>query len=500
MENEMIKKHSQNNSTIINGIAFSFSLVFLIAAFAAAHYTGVWGSVLHNWFLIMITPCPLVTDYFSIGGLASALLNTGVCGMTCFLAMVLLKGESHANTLAGYFLVIAHCFYGLNFLNMWPCFLAPFLYLKYKKLNFKENLHVCMFTTSFGPFISEFLFRYTQRETYTFGVFHVNASGIFLALLFSLALGFVVPAILPGAKAWHKGYNLYNGGLAFGIFGFFVFNLMYKTMGLPTPEIVTRTNEIYDGFHHSYQLFGSVLLIILFTGSILTGYLLNGKSFHGYETLMKDTGFATNFADKYSMPVCLINLGVYGMMFLAYISLVIRFTQGVGFTGATIGVIFASMTFTAVGQHPKNVWPILAGYILLYLVTNAVCSLCGREITWTISTQSYINGAAFATGLCPIIGRYGIRAGIAAGFMCASMCTATRDLHGGFVLYNGGFTAGITALVLLPILEHYIPIARQELKSPFSYLNGMITIIGDEPQKTGRTFKIKKRNRPHNKQ
>ena len=41
--------------------------------------------------------------------------------------------------------------------------------------------------------------------------------------------------------------------------------------------------------------------------------------------------------------------------------------------------------------------------------------------------------------------------------MCASMCTATSALHGGLVLYNGGFTSGITALILLPILEHYIP-------------------------------------------
>ena len=101
----------------------------------------------------------------------------------------------------------------------------------------------------------------------------------------------------------------------------------------------------------------------------------------------------------------------------------------------------------------------------------------GREIAWSISTQGYINGVAFATGLCPIIGRYGVRAGIAAGFLCASMCTATRDLHGGLVLYNGGFTAGITALILLPILEHYIPAAREELKEQKIDFQSMITLV-----------------------
>ena len=106
-----MKSRHFSNSQIINGIAFGFSAAFLIAAFIAALYTGEWGSVLYDWYLILISPCPLVTDYFAIGGLASAMLNAGACGMACFLAMILLKGNSQPNTLAGYFLVVAHCFY-----------------------------------------------------------------------------------------------------------------------------------------------------------------------------------------------------------------------------------------------------------------------------------------------------------------------------------------------------------------------------------------------------
>ncbi len=153
------------------------------------------------------------------------------------------------------------------------------------------------------------------------------------------------------------------------------------------------------------------------------------------------------------------------------------YTEGAGFTGATIGVILAALTFTCMGQHPKNIWPILAGYQLLYLFTLTICYLNGREISWTITTQGYINGVAFATGLCPISGRYGRRAGIAAGFMCASMCTATSSLHGGLVLYNGGFTAGITALILLPILEHYIPETRNFMNNKKLNKEDMIAIV-----------------------
>ena len=99
------EEDGKENSQIINGIALGFSLAFLVISFAAAVYTGEQGRI----------------------------------------------------------------FYGLNFLNMWSCFLALFLYLADKKLDFKKNLHVCMFPASFSPFISEFLFRYASEGEYVFG-------------------------------------------------------------------------------------------------------------------------------------------------------------------------------------------------------------------------------------------------------------------------------------------------------------------------------------------
>lgn len=479
------KKINYSNSDIINGIVFGFSASLLISSIVASVYTGEWGNVFYNWYLIMISPCPLVTDYLFIGGLASAMLNAGACGMACFVFMICLKGDSHTNTLAGYFLVVAHCFYGLNFLNMWPCFLAPFLYLHHKKLDFKNNLHICMFATSFAPFISEFLFRYTEREQFVFGQVNLTVPGILLTITFSLLLGYVVPAILPGAHAWHKGYNLYNGGLAFGIFGFFIYNFMYRTMGITPPDVIVRDNPIYASFHHNFRLYANCFYITIFTICILMGYLLNGRSFRSFSHLIRDTGFRSDFAEKYGMPICLINIGFYGFLFLAYLNLVIFLTEGAGFTGPTFGIVLGALTFTAMGQHPRNIWPILFGYLCLYLVTMFFCHIDGRELTWSISTQSYLNSVAFATGLSPITGRYGIRAGILSGFLCASICTATIMLHGGFVLYNGGFTAGITALVLLPILEHYIPAAREEIKSFRLNMADLITVEVN-PQKSSK--------------
>ena len=472
---------AEQNSRIIDGITFCFSLILLLAAFAGAVYTDTTSTFLSDFRQILISPGPLVTDYFGIGSMPAAFFNAGLCGLAMWAFMYFLPGPSHVNTLAGYFLVIAHAFYGLNFVNMWPCFFAPFLYLRIRRLDYNENLHICMFSTCFAPFVSELLFRYTFGSDWVPGLFQISFCGILLTLVFMLVLGLVAPAILPGARAWHKGYNLYNGGLAYGMFGFLLFNLMYRTVGVPAPAVPSFINDTYEQFFRSYRLFGNVFFSLLFAGCILAGFLLNGKSFRGLGMLIRDTGYQSNFASKYGMPLCLINIGLYGALFLLYVNLSILLTIGAGFTGPTFGVIFAALTFTAMGQHPGNVWPIFLGYPLLSLTGDLFNFLIGGHVTWTISTQAYINSIAFATGLCPIVGRFGIRAGIAAGFLCASMCTATSALHGGLMLYNSGFTAGITALILIPILEHYIKNPREAMQ--YIDLRDMMTINESAKQK-----------------
>ena len=427
-----------------------------VAAFIAAFYTGKGpATVLTDWVRIMTCPDPLITDYFEVAGLSATFINAGVCGLICTMFMLLLDGSSKPNSFAGYILVITHCFYGLNPLTMMPCFLAPILYIRLKHLSLNDNLHICMFATCFGPFISEFLFRYTLGDAFVQGEVHVTALGIMLAVLFSVVLGFVAPAILPGANAWHKGFNLYNGGLAFGIFGFFVYNLMYTTFGVEPPEALTYVNPVYDRFSDSYTFFINCYFLCLFGAALIAGYILNGRSFKEYMELLRDTGYRSNFAERYSMAVCLLNIGFYGLTILGYVNLTMLISYGARFTGPTTGAIFAAMTFVLLGQHPRNVVPILCGFIGIYIADAAITTLTGLNPGWTISSQGYINAAAFATGICPIVGRYGKVAGFIAGIMDAAICSSTSALHGGLVLYNGGFTSGLTVLMLLPILEHY---------------------------------------------
>ena len=46
-------------------------------------------------------------------------------------------------------------------------------------------------------------------------------------------------------------------------------------------------------------------------------------------------------------------------------------------------------------------------------------------------------------------------AGILAGALHYCLVTSVPLLHGGFCLYNGGFTAAFVALVLVPQLEQF---------------------------------------------
>ena len=162
-----------------------------------------------------------------------------------------------------------------------------------------------------------------------------------------------------------------------------------------------------------------------------------------------------DFIQEYGPGCVYINLGLHGLLLLAYMDGVILLTEGVGFTGPTLGVLLAALSFTAGGQHPKNVWPILAGFGLLWLAVFGLYALGDRSAPWTLSTQGYINGVALGTGLCPFAGCYGKRAGILAGVICAAICTSVSVIHGGLVLYNGGMSAGFTALILTPLLDHY---------------------------------------------
>ncbi len=459
-ENILPHLSTEKTDTAIKLYALFISVLFLIAVPFAAWYTGD-SDILQGLWRITTSPSKLVTDYFALGGLAATFLNAAICGLFCNLIILISRVKANAITLAGYMLMIAHCFYGLNFLNMWPPFFGVLIYCGITKKPFKENVHISFFSTALAPFISEFMFRYTLGS-FSSARTVAAIGGITLSLLFGLAVGFVVPALLPGTTAMHRGYNMYKAGLAIGILGIFIYAFMYKVLGAEHPAQTVINNPEYYAMPYAYREFMNIFFTVFFSLTLAIGAIFSIKTIGNYRKLLRCTGYDVDFTDRFGMPICLVNIAIYGFCIIAYLNLVFILPEifpalpsGSGFTGATVGVTFAALTFAADGQHPRNVYPIVLGYILLFALTCGICALCGVDIPWTLSTQSYINGLAFATGLCPFAGKYGVKTGILAGFVCAVICASTADFHGGFVLYNGGFSAGLTALILLPILDFY---------------------------------------------
>ena len=462
-----LKKMEKANSKPFAMFAFFISLSFFAAVPVALWYTGEYAFFWDNFFRILTSPSKLVTDYFNLGCLASTLFNAGLCGLACNFMILVTRTRANAKTFAAYILVIAHCFYGLNFLNMWPPFIGVLIYCLITQNPIQKNLHITMFSTALSPFISDLLFRYTIGQ-FNLGTIQLSVLGVIFAILFGTACGFVIPGLLPGIAKIQRGYNMYQAGLAVGIFGIVAHALLYRTLGFSSPDVVVRDNPVYDAFNHSYILFMDVFFLVLFLISITLGFIMNGKTFHGYSKLIRCTGYGLDFADKFGMPVCFINFGVYGLCILTYLNVIFMapevlqlifpslvLPESAGFTGPTVGVLFAAMTFSADGQHPRNVAPIVLGYIVLFVFVCIVYSFLGEPLPWLLSSQSYVNGLAFATGLCPIAGKYGWKKGMIAGIIHAVICTTTSSMHGGFVLYNGGFTSGLTALVMIPVLDSY---------------------------------------------
>ena len=105
---------------------------------------------------------------------------------------------------------------------------------------------------------------------------------------------------------------------------------------MEAPSVPVRQNAVYLRFGESYHLFANIFFLLLFALCLLAGWLFNGRSFRGIRHLYGDTGYESNFANKYGMPLCLINIGFYGTLFLLYINLAVFLTEGAGFTVKSI--------------------------------------------------------------------------------------------------------------------------------------------------------------------
>lgn len=413
----------EQNSKIIRRFLTAVTVLFYLAAIAAPDR----GEMFSGLSALLMSPAQVTKDYFIIGSISGTFLNMALVGTLCAALTYIPGTVVKGSTVAAFFLTMGFTTWGINILNIWPFVLGVFLNAKARKLPISGSVDLAMFATGLCPIVSEMLFRYPGDQVHGF-----TASGVALALVVGLAVGFLTPALAAHSPNVHKGFDLYSAAMPAGFLGFFLVALLYKTLGNTVPAIEATLGE-------SQRVVAYVFFGVLFLGSIAWGWMLNGKSFKGYVDLLKDSGHKVDFVGKYGPGLALINFGVYGLFIVAYYTAI-----GGSFNGVTCGIVMCMVCFGAAGSHPGNVWPIMAGYLLMSLVgVNPA------------NAQAMMVGLCYASGLCPISGVYGWWAGIIGGMAHYTLVTSVPALHGGFCLYNGGFTAVIIALLLVPQLETF---------------------------------------------
>ena len=425
------------------------SLCFVVAAVIMPDR----GLILTGMKNILLLPCKVTTNYFTIGGFAATFLNMGLVGLFCW-ALCQLPGAKAGNaTTLGFLLTVGFGAWGINPLNMIPTILGVLLYAWVKKEKPGALVNAMMFSTGIAPLISELLFRYPGTEYIGF-----NWLGAVLAVFVGLIIGFFLPAGLGHAPNIHKGYNHYSAAVPIGFTAYFLRVVLYKVMLGKSVGDVTALKNFTDGTDFFYGC--NIFCVVLFALCIMFAFLMGCKP-KDYWNILKDSGKGVSFSEKYGNATFLMNVGFYGLMIVAYFNLAAFLDGGVArmgtvWTGMTFGIVFCMLCTCNSGSHPGNVWPIMLGYVVTSYLFGWISGLLGVEnYALTIGSQGILIGMCYANGLSPISGKYGWALGALAGGLHYLLVTAVPDMHGGFCLYNGGFTAALICLMFVPQLEKF---------------------------------------------
>jgi hypothetical protein len=417
-------------------------LVFLSAMILTGFLsTGIEGTI-KGFLQIQVLDARLISDYTGhSSGIGGSLLSAALVGIVG-LIMVRLSGIPHSGpTYAAVLTLTGFGFFGKTPLNVLPIILGVYISAKFIGKNFKDYLIIALFGTALGPL-------WQTIGTVAFGA---TVPGFVMASIGGLVTGFFLPPLAVAMLHLHQGYNLYNMGLTCGFFGLFAANFIR----LFHPEsIVSQTvyaeilpAELQKVAWNLNPDIALVLLVpVLSLILIVLGLILGGKStFKDFIEIQKEPGrLPSDFVDLGSLAGMLLNSGLVGLIGSIYVYLV-----GAPYNGPVIGGLLTIIGFGAFGTHLRNSWPVVAGVILATIVGG----FFNPQIT--LFAPGPILAAIFVTTLGPLAGQFGVHVGLMAGFVHFFMVMQTGAWHGGMNLYNNGFAGGLTAALIIAVIQWY---------------------------------------------
>lgn len=418
--NFLTKESVNNYDQVSEKTKFIIMSIFPVASLILALFVSDFEEIINGLYNIIIHPDVLLTDYIKVGGLGAALVNSALLTLINIFFLWKLRFHMGGFPISAIFIIAGFSFFGKNIFNVWPIYIGGYLYAKYLKKRFKSILIMSMFGTALSPMIFEVARALTPSGYW----------GLIFAIFAGIVVGFFLPPISSHLLRAHEGYSLYNVGFAAGFIGTIVMSFM-KSHGFNNePRMILSTE---------HDLLLKIFLSGFFVVLILIGYFLNDKSlFNGYSKILKASGkLVDDFTFIAGFGITLINMGIMGIIGLIYVYI----SKGV-MNGPIVGALLTIVGFSSFGKHPRNCIPVMIGVFIASIMN-----------VWDTSSTTVIIAALFGTSLAPIAGDYGIISGLLAGFLHLSVSMNVGTLHGGMNLYNNGFSTGIIATILVPVLD-----------------------------------------------
>lgn len=369
---------------------------------------------------IIVQSDVLVSDYFEIGGIGASLFNASLLAMGSVLLIRISKAPMNGYVLTSVMMMAGFGLFGKNIVNVIPIILGTYIYSYYSSETFGDVVHIGLLSTSFSPIVTEIMFVIDMDPTVR----------VILAVAVGMSVGFIITPISRHLFRVHKGFSLYNIGFSIGLLSTLYVSLM-KSYGF-----ITYQRLILSSGNNQTM---SVFLVLLFFLTFAYGAYYTDFKFARLRMLFKESGYGNNdFIVKYGLGTSMMNMAINGLVAWAYVVFIAKGQLN----GPSIGGILTVYGFGGLGKHARNILPIFVGVYL-----------GGITQIWDIHETSGLFAALFGTALAPVAGRFGFIMGVIVSFVNSSVVLNSGILHGGMNLYNTGFSAGLVAAVLLPLME-----------------------------------------------
>ena len=415
------EQYSKNFITVSERGKYAILFFYAMFIFLSSFFFNSPSEIMEGMKKIILSPSILITDYIQLANMGAAFFNSGLLMVITMIIIKLNKVHISGPIIAAIFLVGGFGLFGKNIYNVWSILLGAYLYSMTQTDNFSKYIVLAFLGTALAPVVSQI----------SFGLNLSSIMGIIVGNLAGVLIGIIMIPLANHFVGFHQGFNLYNMGFTAGIIGS-LFMSVFRGLGYNS-EI---TFIISGGNNLVLALYFSTIFISM----IIIGYLLNERSFKGYSNLLKSSGrLVSDFVTANGFGISLINMGLLGLVAITYVLLV-----GGELSAIVIGGVMTVVGFAGFGKHIKNILPIMLGVYIASLFN-----------IWDTNSAHYLVAALFGTALAPIAGMFGWKIGILAGFLHSSLVMSIGYLHGGMNLYNNGFSCGIVAAVLIPLIESF---------------------------------------------